>query len=177
MRTCRFVLLACLMASLTHRAMAVPIAFDFSFLDLHTGHTVSGVVSGLQDNATASASSVFVSYNSGGYGIGEYIGDPLVNSWTVINGEITLAFFLVRGIWNMHPDVVCCSLVMAVDPSEFSTAALSTDPTINKSPLPDTVLAFTPRSTNVVPVPSALALLGAGLFGLVVSRRKRKLDI
>jgi hypothetical protein len=64
---------------------ASALTFDFSFTN------VTGVISGLADNATSAATSVQVTSNTAGFGIGEYVGNPRNNSFTVSAGVITAA--------------------------------------------------------------------------------------
>ena len=84
---------------LVSTAPATAIDFNFTFTNgqIGTGGTVTGIVHGLTDNFTSAAQSVEVTSNTDGFGIGEYIGNPSFNTWTVGSGEVTFFDFLVLG--------------------------------------------------------------------------------
>jgi hypothetical protein len=162
----------------TQRAMALPLAFDFSFIDSFTGDSVAGIISGLNDNSTGPASSVLVTSNTGGYGLGEYIGSPAPNEWTVLEGEIIHVIFSSFGVNNTDPAVTCCSI--AFSPTGLLLpeiiAGLSSHPDYMLYGDDEPNVTFTRRQPGEIPIPSVLTLLGVGLFGLGVSRRTRKLQ-
>ena len=59
------------------------LTFNFSFTNSIYPETVTGVISGLVDNATSAATSVQVTSNTLGFGLGEYVGSPVTNHFTV----------------------------------------------------------------------------------------------
>jgi hypothetical protein len=153
-------------------AFAIPIAFNFSFHDFITGDNVQGYVAGLQDNGNGqAATSVFVTSNSGGYGIGEYVGTPVSNDWDVASGVITNADFLSFGALNIAPAVTCCTLFFPARPPLTPIyAGLSNNPQTGFAET-TSLVTFTPRDTTV-PLPQPLLLIGAGLAALGFNRRK-----
>jgi hypothetical protein len=129
---------------------ASALSFTFSFRD------VTGVISGLADSGTSPATSVQVTSNPAGIGLGEYVGNPTINTFTVSAGLLTDVNFLTNGVNNASPDVTCCSLRLFFF-NGSGAAGFSTSPTI--------VLAIPPVTFSPVPGPIA----GAGLPGLVLA--------
>jgi hypothetical protein len=151
-------------------AFAIPIAFNFSFHDYVQNTNVQGYIEGLQDNSFQAATSVYVTSDSGGYGIGEYVGAPLTNSWHVTNGVIDYANFWSAGLINSPPAVTCCSLIIFA-PLNAVIGALTPNAGVTTY-IPDSpAVTFTPRDTSV-PLPQPLLLIGAGLAALGFNRRK-----
>ncbi|MBE9115614.1 PEP-CTERM sorting domain-containing protein [Lusitaniella coriacea LEGE 07157] len=82
---------------------AMAISFNFSFDNaLNGGGAVTGVIRGLEEG-TGAATSVEVLSNTTGFGLGEYIGSPSSNSWTVMGGELIAFDFISFGIRNTPP--------------------------------------------------------------------------
>jgi len=131
---------------------ASALSFTFSFRD----GDVTGVVSGLADSGTSPATSVQVTSNTAGFGLGEYVGNPSINTFTVSAGLLTDADFLTNGVNNASPDVTCCSLRLFFS-NGSGVANLSTSPTL--------VLAIFPPTFTPVPGP----IVGAGLPGLMLA--------
>src|SRR5262245_45962690 len=80
------------------------LSFNFSF------DGVTGVISGLADNTSNQpATSVQVTSNTAGFGVGEYVGNPFSNansnSFTVSAGVITIVNFQSLGGNNSSPAV------------------------------------------------------------------------
>jgi hypothetical protein len=159
-------------------ASAAPLDFTFSFTNsLNGGGSVSGVVRGLAEG-TGAATSVEVTANSLGFGLGEYIGSPDVNSWTVTAGAITAFDFLSFGILNSAPavttatiffesaDLLGASFRAGVGDSPFSVT--NGDPSVSTA---DIGLVFAPVVAPI-PLPAAGLMLLAGLGGLAVLRRR-----
>lgn len=105
-----------LLAAQTHAAPVSPVPspnapryvdFRFSYFTLDNGfNVVTGVVRGLSLQGTSSAYSVEITANSEGYGLGEYVGNPFVNSWTLWQGQITQFDFYSAGAFNTAPAVI-----------------------------------------------------------------------
>ncbi|ABD54045.1 VPLPA-CTERM sorting domain-containing protein [Jannaschia sp. CCS1] len=89
----------------------------FNFFNLANGfNAVEGVVRGLSLSGTSAAYSVEITANSAGFGIGEYVGNPLANSWTVLNGEITQFEFYSAGAFNTAPTVTTATFGLSNTP-------------------------------------------------------------
>ena len=123
------------------------------------------------DNATSAATSVRVTSNTAGFGIGEYVGNPPSNVFTVSGGTITAPYiFESFGVLNTSPAVTCCSLafnltagIIGAEPS----AGLTNDRvSIN--------FADGPTFTPVVPIPATLPLFATGIAGLGLFGWRRK---
>ncbi len=124
---------------------AAAINFGFSFdNELNGGGAVTGIVRGL-DEGTGAATTVEILSNTTGLGIGEYIGNPLLNTWTVSGGEIIAFNFLSAGIINTPPAVT--DALLFFDSTELSGASFR---------------------AGVAPSPGPL-LLAAALFPLKIS--------
>ncbi len=161
-----FLAFAGLVANVTS-GYAITLDFNFSFDNaVNGGGTVTGIVRGLTDDATSAASSVEVLSNTSGYGIGEYIGNPLTNAWTVTAGVITDFEFLAFGADNCCSAVTTSSLDLEVNPFFGpSVAGLTHDPdSVAASDRAN--LTFTSTKISAVPVPAALPLMVLGLASL-----------
>lgn len=148
--------------------------FDFSFTFSNRslsdpGGTVTGIVRGLTDNATSAASSVEITGNTGGFGLGEYVGNPDFNSWTVAGGVITDYFFVGFGAANTAPDVTCC--ILALDSSSGNGTALHNDPGFGSYTFDPKSITFT-RLQTAVPEPEMSWLLGVAAVGIGASVRR-----
>ncbi len=149
--------------------------FDFSFAFSNgaigfSGGTLTGIVRGLTDNATSAASSVEITGNSAGFGLGEYVGNPNKNSWTMVGGAITGFDFRVLGTFNSTPDVTCCTLILISADSFFG---LNQNPSgagfRSGGPAP----VFSRLQTSV-PEPDMFWLLGASALGIGASMRQSR---
>lgn len=85
-------------------AAAVDFKFQFEN-ELNGGGTVEGLILGLSDEGTSAATSVEITSNTAGFGLGEYVGNPLINSWTVSGGTLTDFAFSSSGSRNTSPAV------------------------------------------------------------------------
>ena len=95
---------------LTMSASAIDFGFSFqNALNDSENGTVTGVIRGLEEG-TGAATSVEVFSNTAGYGIGEYVGSPASNVWTVLNGNIVTFDFLSFGEFNTSPAVTDSTL-------------------------------------------------------------------
>lgn len=146
--------------------------FKFQFNNaLNGGGVVEGFIRGLADEGTSAATSVEVTSNTAGFGIGEYVGNPQTNSWTITGGALTAFNFFAFGTANTSPDVTDSSLFFdsrpggsatfraGVDDSSFSIQVgsrfVSTE---------DIGLSFTKVDSESVPEPaSMLGLLAVGI--------------
>jgi len=150
--------------------------YSFSFENvLNGGGSVTGVIRGLNEG-TGAASSVEVLTNSLGFGLGEFVGSPNKNVWTVSGGVITWFDFLGFGFHNTAPYVTDSTLFLSTynfHNGMWNMAGLSNDPTnvitgnvgIDAE---DVRIQFTPIDT-----PATIPLLGLALAALGYSRRKR----
>ncbi len=110
-----------------------PNYFDFSFTFVNVGNdnaTVTGVVRGLRRNGTSAAYSVEITDTTGNYGVGQYVGSPIQNEWTLVNGGIEDISFISFGAGNSAPAVTDHSLIIRSDvgPLEPYGAGLSSAP-------------------------------------------------
>lgn len=157
------------------------LTFQFSFTN-NLGNDpaqslVQGIISGLLDNtANQPALSVQVTSNPAGFGVGEYVGVPLDNFFTVSGGVITSALFHSFGSSNSSPAVTCCSLALELA-AEIKAGLSNRGDLVSvfftgSNPLN---LVFTPVVPQV-PLPAALPLFATGLgaLGLFGWRRKKK---
>jgi hypothetical protein len=165
-----------LAVAMTFTVFSVPayasVVYDFTFDDMVNG---SGIVDGTvtlpsSANGTYAASSVVVTSNTPGVGLGEYVGNPNPNTFLVSGGNITDADFLDFGVFNSPPAVVCCALRF-----ELVSGVLSGDMTVINSGI---AVAQNPVTFTLqaAPLPAALPLFvsGLGALGLLGWRRKRK---
>lgn len=164
-------LLACCSLSSAQAAL-----FDFSFTfsnrdGSYAGGTITGIVRGLTDNATSAASSVEITGNSDGFGLGEYIGNPLFNSWTMSGGLIAGYSFFSRGVGNSAPAVTCCTLLL--DSTVINGTGLQDSPMGGGFSSARASISFTRLQTSV-PEPDASCLLAAAAVGIGAAVRKSR---
>jgi hypothetical protein len=146
---------------------AMALSFNFSFTNTaNGGGAVTGLVQGLTDNATSAATSVQVLSNTAGFGLGEYIGNPLSNSWTVSGGTIQSYNFSSVGSSNFLPAVTDSSLGFFTLPSG-KLAGLTNDPDRSLSRL-DTRLTFA-----AAPIPTPALLPGLVGMSLALLRKRQ----
>ena len=142
--------------------VADPLTFDFSFtVPLQPAYTVMGVITGLADNTMSAATSVQVTSNTAGFGVGEYVGMPTDNSFTVSGGMVTAYDFIDFGQYNTSPALTCCGLLMGSASVRLPGAGLTNSPTVIDYD-PSVSVTFTPVA---VPGP----VVGAGLPGLIAA--------
>ena len=168
------------------QSVAATLSFSFSFGNERqsAGSIVTGIVSGLNDNATGAASSVTVTSNTAGFGLGEYVGNPKYNRFTVAGGQITSFEFAVFGEKNAAPDVTCCNLGLSsnynIDPNNFGAGLQNGTNVISYNYGRDNNghvlgLSFTPiPPITAVPLPAAGWLLLASLGGFSALRRRKR---
>jgi hypothetical protein len=85
---------------------------DFTFDNfMNGGGTVEGTVT-LPSSADGNykASSVAVTSNSAGYGLGQYVAPPSRDAFIISGNKITDVHFYSFGLYNSSPAVTCCSL-------------------------------------------------------------------
>jgi len=140
---------------------------------LNGGGTVTGLVRGLSEG-TGAATSVEVTSNTTGVGIGEYVGSPLVNSWTVTGGEIVAFDFLSAGVLNTSPAVT--DALLFLDSAELSGATFRAGLTVSPGPFVTGSGFVTTQDIGLTfkAVPSPTAALGGVvmLAGLALRRRR-----
>jgi hypothetical protein len=167
--------------SLTAQNPATALDFSFSFNNALNGSgSVTGVIRGLEEG-TGAADSVEVLSNTLGFGLGEYVGNPGNNTWTVLSGEITAFNFLSFGVRNTSPAVTGSTLFFGSRELNGATfrAGLSNSPssvTIGNSGVTtqDIALTFT-RISDPTPIPTPALL--PGLVGMgIAALRKRKAE-
>ncbi|MBE7384754.1 MAG: PEP-CTERM sorting domain-containing protein [Leptolyngbya sp. SIO1E4] len=157
----------------TMPAMAIDFNFNFDNA-LNGGGTVTGVIRGLEEG-TGAATSVEVLSNTTGLGIGEYVGNPLTNSWTVLGGEIVAFDFLSAGVLNTPPAVT--DALLFFDSTELSGASFRAG--VAPSPGPfvtgsgfvsteDIGLTFTRFDEEPESVPEPASMLGLLTIGATV---------
>jgi hypothetical protein len=158
------------------QAQAVPLIVDFNFVNgANGGGIVTGIVLGLvDDKADQKATSVTVLSNShpgGAFGIGEYVGVPLWNEWSVFGGVVTAVTFGSYGIYNSAPAVMDASLLLDFDISGGidDWAGLTAFASVNNSSS-SSELEF---GTAPVPVPPGAPLLASGLMAFLWVRHRR----
>ncbi len=156
----------------TTESRAATLNFNFSFTNVSfNDEVITGVVSGLTDNALSSATSVQILSNTGNFGIGEYVNLPLSNNWSVSNGMIVAVNFESSGDTNgLGADLFFTGPVgsdqiirAGLDPVSGGSLAAS----------PDAGLSFTP-AVSVVPIPASLPLLATAFAGLAAIARMRR---
>ncbi len=160
------------------QVQAATLDFTFSFQNGVVGNgAITGIVRGLTDNATGAATSVEVLTHTAGFGIGEYIGNPDFNTWTVSNGMITDVSFEAYGTSNTAPAVTLADLGLFSAVVRRVPVFLGVlDPVAGGPPLSastDAQIVFTPVAP--VPVPAALPLLVSALVGLRLISRERRI--
>jgi hypothetical protein len=151
------------LASLASVALAPVSANALSFTFSFDG--VTGVISGLIFDPTApattsAATSVQVTSNTAGFGVGEYVGNPFPNVFIVsAAGQIVGVNFRSFGVSNASPDVTCCSLGLFLGDG-FNLNGLTNSPTVIN-------FDVTPATYTPIAVPGPVA--GAGLPGLILA--------
>lgn len=167
-------------AFLSTSVMAANFSFSFNN-ELNGGGAVTGIIRGL-DEGTGAATSVEVLSNTTGLGIGEYVGSPLLNLWTVSGGEIIEFEFLSAGFLNNSPEVT--DALLFLDSGELSGASFRAG--VAPSPGPfvtgsgfvsteDIGLTFTRLPDEPAHVPEPAAILGLAAIGGLGLTTKKKL--
>ncbi|NES85964.1 MAG: hypothetical protein F6K10_33825 [Moorea sp. SIO2B7] len=155
---------------------ATALNFGFSFdNELNGGGSVTGIIRGL-DEGTGAASSVEILTNITGLGIGEYVGSPLVNNWTVSGGDIIAFDFLSAGVLNSPPAVTDAWLFL--DSTELSGASFragvapSPGPFVSDSGFVSTEdigLTFTQLEDEIESVPEPTSVLSLLTIGAAIA--------
>jgi hypothetical protein len=169
---------------LTMSASAIDFGFSFqnALNDTENG-TVTGVIRGLEEG-TGAATSVEVFSNTAGYGIGEYVGSPDSNVWTVLNGNIVTFDFLSFGEFNTSPAVTDASLffnshrsfnaLFVAGISPFPGLVVSGDINLTTE---DINLTFNRLDDGIKSVPEptsilSLLLVGAAVIGTTLKHKQ-----
>lgn len=159
-------------------ADAATLDFNFSFTGTFQSEgLVTGIIRGLTDNATSSASSVEVLTAAGGFGMGEYVlptSIVIYNTFTVTSGAITdWAFSAFEG--GSVPSNNCCSLAFFSQSFLRSSSAAGLSPNRSLTVLTEVPgLAFTP-AVSAVPLPAGGWLLLTGLAGVAALKRRKQI--
>lgn len=135
---------------------------------------VTGIVRGLTNNGTSAASSVEILSNTEGYGLGEYVGDPIFNTWTVANGVLTNFFFLSEGEDNVAPAVTTSSLVLDGSPIDDIGAGLTNAPGFTLRGRETGLVFSLIEAPTTIPLPSTAVLLAGALAALGAQRARAK---
>lgn len=165
-------------AAMAGASMAATVDFAFSFENTpNGGGTVTGIVRGLDDSGTSAASSVEILTNTAGFGVGEYVGQPLTNSWTVSQGVLTSVSFLSYGALNDAPDVTGSSLLLNSGTIGVGTSVFggltNSGSLIRSNDLGPITAVFTLVAPAVIPLPASGWLLLAALGGAAGLSRRR----
>lgn len=155
--------------SLSAQAALLDFTFTFSNRALGLNGTVTGIVRGLADNDTSAAGSVEILSNTDGFGLGEYVGSPTTNTWTVAAGAITSFDFVAFGQNNTAPAVTCCTLFL--QSLTVNGTGLFNDPNGGPFSLEPKDIVFT-RATTAVPEPASALLFGGALAAAALLRRR-----
>lgn len=177
MKLLRTLAVAVVVAGWSLSAHAALLDFTFTFFnrsESDPGGSVTGIVRGLSDNGTSAATSVEIISNTGGFGLGEYVGNPLFNSWTVAAGAIISYHFVSLGDNNTSPAVTCCTLLLS-DTSFASVSPVLASRSDSFLYLPDLPVDITfTRVATAVPEPASALLFGGALAAGALLRRRRR---
>jgi hypothetical protein len=156
---------------------AAPLSFSFTFTNAAAsgGGVITGVVEGFSDNTSnQQASSLRVLSNTSGFGVGEYIGNPTNNLWSVSNGSIVFGRFEIFGFQNSFPAVTSASILLQFNDDIISGLTL-TRANLNNSSKSVIVVGGEDIAFAPVPIPAALPLFATGVAAVTYAgRRKRK---
>jgi hypothetical protein len=152
--------------------------YQFSFVNQNYGSgtaRVVGIIRGLAEDGVSAATSVSITSNPDGFGIGEYVTSPpgsQLNTFTVAGGGIPSPYqFESFGNLNTNPGMACCSLVLLAGFGD----ALTNDPA-HAIPGDSAITWSVLSEVAVVPLPAALPLFASGLgaIGLLAWRRRKR---
>jgi len=152
-------------------AEAINFTFEFDNSGgINGGGFVTGIVRGLGEDGTFAATSVEVTSNTAGFGIGEYIGNPDTNTWTLAGGNLVSFGFVSFGNDNSPPAVTGSSLDLRTFGPGFQTGFLSNIPFSVGGNVVNN-LAFTRVVDEPDPeaVPEPASLLGLAVIGVVAA--------
>jgi hypothetical protein len=164
------------LAVMAESARAAPLSFSFTFTNAAaSGGVITGVVEGLSDNTSnQQASSLRVLSNTSGFGVGEYIGNPTNNLWSVSNGFIVFGRFEIFGLQNSSPAVTGASMLLQFNDDIIAGLTL-TRANLNNSPNSVILVGGEDIAFAPVPIPAALPLFATGVAAVTYAgRRKRK---
>jgi hypothetical protein len=162
-------------------ASASTLQFEFIFSNdrQNPGSIVRGLITGLIDNATSAATSVRVTSNTAGFGLGEYAFFPNDNRFTVENGVITAFRFIARGLDSASDDLTCCSLGLTSngqnsDPTRYGAGLEHSPQGVAFNYVFMGAVAPLKIIPAPVPLPAAGVVFATALAALGLIRRRKK---